>query len=241
MRRVPQYLIIGNGRMATHMCAYFDYLNIPYKQWWRRDHCISILQQLAKQSSHVLILISDSAIESFVEQHLQMHKHLNCIHFSGSLHTKLAFSVHPLCTFQKGRRYTLKEYQAIPFIIDDTAPEFTELLSGLNNAHYRIKQADKAYYHAMCVMANNFSTLLWDKFFTEMQQRFAIDTKHLIPMLEKTFSNLKQYPDINMTGPLTRGDKESLQRGVNALENDRYQSIFKSFIETFLEDENEHC
>lgn len=241
MRRVPQYLIIGNGRMATHLCAYFDYLNISYRQWWRRDHCIPTLHQFAKHASHALILINDGAIDSIVEQHLQRHAQLICVHFSGSLHTTLAFSAHPLCTFQKGRTYTLQEYRDIPFTIDDDAPVFSELLPGLRNPYYRIKQVDKAYYHAMCMLANNFSTLLWEKFYIEMQQRFAIRNKHLLPMLEKTFSNISKFPDIEMTGPLTRGDVKSLERNLSALKGDPFHSIFKSFIDTFLEVADEHC
>lgn len=32
MRQVPHYVVIGSGRLATHMCHYYDGLTIRYDQ-----------------------------------------------------------------------------------------------------------------------------------------------------------------------------------------------------------------
>ncbi len=33
MRQVPNYLIIGSGRIARHFSYYLQLLQLPYRQW----------------------------------------------------------------------------------------------------------------------------------------------------------------------------------------------------------------
>ena len=241
MKQVPEYLIIGNGKMAFHICHYFRYLSIPFKQWSRTANSFSKLLLLLQEASHVLILIKDDAIETFITEYLIRYDQLKRIHFSGSLETKLAYSAHPLCPFGEAKAYALTEYQNIPFFIDANGPDFSALLPGLNNPSYKIEATEKSYYHAMCVIANNFTTLIAEKFFYEMKNRFCIDKTDLMPFLEKTFDNIKSYPNIRFTGPLVRGDTTTLTRDLAALENDPFYFIFKNFIETFKGDSNDQC
>ena len=117
--------------------------------------------------------------------------------------------------------------------MDKETPPFSQLLPGLNNPCYQIDPSEKTYYHAMCVIANNFTTLLWEKFFREMSERFSMNKDHLIPFLEKTFDNLSRYPAMKLTGPLARGDTKSLERDLDSLTEDSFYSIFKSFMTTY--------
>lgn len=236
MRQVPRYALIGRGRMAKHMCHYFDGLGLLYQTWCRAEHSPEELSDILSQSTHVLLLISDNAIHDFIEQYqlnMPQYAHLIKIHFSGSLISPLAYSAHPLQTFAH-ECYSLSEYEALPFIIQEDGPSFEELLPGLRNPHYRISSSDKPYYHAMCMKANNFTTILWQKFFGEMAERFHIPQKDLLPFLKQTFQNIEKDPSTALTGPIPRKDTQTLKRNLLALEGDDFQPIFKAFIETYF-------
>ncbi len=236
MRQVPRYAVIGNGRMAKHICHYFDELKLPYQNWNRANHSPKKLAEILALSTHVLLLISDGSIADFIQQHHLItpeYTHLKIIHFSGALSVPGVYSTHPLQTFAV-EFYSLPEYEAIPFIMEESDETFEKLLPGLKNPHYAIKSTDKAYYHAMCVMANNFSTILWQKFFKEMSSRFYINEKDLLPFLNQSFRNLAKNPDTALTGPIPRKDSVTLKRNLSALEKDDFYFIFRAFVEKFF-------
>ena len=169
MQQVP-YAIIGDGRMARHFSYYLQLLQIPFVQWSRR---VSVKpDDSIKASACVLLLISDDAIEAFIRDNPLLHAK-KVIHFSGKLTTSYAYSAHPLVTFGS-TLYPLEVYQKIPFILEQGRAEFTELFPQLPNPHYAIPAAKKALYHSLFVLSGNFTVLLWQKFFKELHQQFAI-------------------------------------------------------------------
>lgn len=162
------------------------------------------------------------------------------IHCSGAHNSALAHAAHPLQTFSD-TLYSLTAYTQIPFIIDAEGPDFDTLLPGLPNPNYKLPKAQKNHYHALCVMANNFTTLLWQKVFNDFKHKFAIDESALHPILEQTLTNLKNDHANVLTGPLVRGDDHTLQQDLNALAGDPYHELFKAFISTYQTDEHSHA
>jgi predicted short-subunit dehydrogenase-like oxidoreductase (DUF2520 family) len=240
MRQVPKelitrYVIIGNGRMAKHMRFYFDSLDISYQTWIRSQQSEEDLADILTDATHVLLLISDDTIDSFIEHcsTLVQNTKFKWIHFSGCLNSKYAFGAHPLMTFSH-HLYPAREYQKIPFTIEAGDWSFADLLPGLPNPHYVISKSQKAYYHALCVMANNFSTLLWQHFFTEMQTQFAFKKTDLLPFLQQTFSNIEENPETALTGPISRRDKIALAKDLAALKEDKHFAIFAAFVKAYL-------
>ncbi|PHQ81623.1 MAG: stilbene synthase [Coxiella sp. (in: Bacteria)] len=226
-RQVPAaYAIIGKGRVATHFCHYFDLLGLRYQQWHRQQP-FSRLTEILTHASHVLVLISDSQIDPFIEQQLA-GKH-TVVHFSGAHISDAAFTAHPLQTFPL-TLYTLEQYQQIPFIIEIEGLPFADLLPGVPNPHYAIKRSQKPLYHALCVMANNFTTLLWQKLITEFETTLGIEASAITPILKQTFANLDADPANALTGPIARGDKTTLTNNLNALRGDSFHAIFNAFI-----------
>lgn len=230
MRQVPHYLIIGNGRVASHMRHYFTLLHLSYSSWHRQQHHSQLIQAL-KLATHVLLLISDHAVDSFIAEHLQPH-HSRLIHFSGSLVTDNAYGVHPLMTFSDGL-YELEQYQAIPFIIDHDALPFEDLLPGIANQHMRLQKSLKPKYHALCVMSGNFSCILWQKFFNTLESEFNIPKSFAYLYLHQQTQNLLTRPQTALTGPLVRGDKITIEKNIAALENDPFQEVYQSFIDCY--------
>jgi len=234
MGQVPTYLIIGDGRVARHFSHYLSLLRIPCRQW-SRSQDIS-LSEIIKDSSQLLLLISDSAIESFIKEHACLSG-MRLIHFSGQLVTEAAYGAHPLMTFGP-ELYTLQDYREIPWILERGAPAFSELLPGLPNPHFVISKQEKNYYHALCVMSNNFTTILWSKFFNEMNDRFQIPKEHLLPILRRTMTNMCGDHEAALTGPLVRGDTSTIEANIASLEGDVYAEVYRAFVAAYLKEES---
>jgi predicted short-subunit dehydrogenase-like oxidoreductase (DUF2520 family) len=236
VRQVPKYLVIGNGRMAKHMAFYFASMELLFSTWARSRDSLERLDILLQDATHVLVLISDAAIEPFIKQHLfDRHPHLLVCHFSGALVSAYAASAHPLQTFSD-TLYPIESYHKIPFFTEEGKADFPTLFPTLSNPHYKIGKQSKSYYHALCVLANNFSVLLWQKFMREMQERFEVDYRDLTPFLQQTFMNLAHNPLNALTGPFARQDTETLFHNMEALKDDKFIEIFKAFVNTFIEE-----
>jgi predicted short-subunit dehydrogenase-like oxidoreductase (DUF2520 family) len=227
-RQAPQYTIIGNGRVARHLCQYFDLLEVPYSHW-HRSLDLSTLNNCIENASHIIVAISDDSIETFIKQFLCNKKII--IHCSGSLTTELAYSAHPLQTFSE-KLYSIEEYKKIPFVIEAEGPEFTTLLPGLPNPHFKINRAQKPLYHALCVMANNFTTILWQKVFREFEGQLGIDRCALMPILAQTTTNLTTHANSALTGPIARNDTTTIQKNLNALQEDSFYDIYQAFVDS---------
>ncbi len=80
MRQVPQYLILGDGRVARLFRHYFFLLNIRVLSWPRSDK-LEHLQTYLKSATHIFLLINGEAIDPFIDQHLSGSSALK-IHFS---------------------------------------------------------------------------------------------------------------------------------------------------------------
>ena len=242
MRQVPQYLLIGSGRMSKHMNFYLsNKIKSNILNWSRNKNNSEDLLKKINLSTHILILISDDQIIDFLNKHKNYLKDKICIHFSGCIYTKLAFGAHPLNTFSD-KIYDINKYEKIPFILDANSPEFSDLFPMLNNPNFKLDPDKKSLYHAYCVMANNFTTLLWENSFKKFSEKLGIPKQALLNILEQTCDNLldankhnnsnanSKYNSV-LTGPLARGDHKTINKNIQALEDsqDPYADIYKAF------------
>ena len=235
MRQVPAldatpFGIVGNGRVARHVHHYFHLLGLSVCAWSRRapDPCPP--EALASCRT-VLLLIRDAAIIPFIEAWPTLREK-RLVHFSGSLVTPVAAGAHPLMTFGPAL-YDLAEYRAIPFVLDAGGTPFAELLPGLPNPSFMIPAADRPYYHALCVMAGNFSTLLWLKLFDELQRRFDIPASAAHPYLARVAANVMANAGRALTGPLSRGDAGAIATNLKALEGDPFHAVYSAFARAY--------
>lgn len=234
MRQVPSYLIIGNGRVARHIRHYFALLAIEYHQW-NRSLSVEQLSLLAAAATHILLLISDDAIEPFIASHLQGVSGL-LIHFSGSLVTARAVGAHPLMTFGN-ILYSEADYRAIPFVIDEDAPPFEELLPGLPNSHVRLSSEQKAKYHALCVISGNFSCMLWQKLMSDFEHELKLPASIAYPYLQRQMQNLMNDYRTALTGPLPRHDQMTIHKNLQSLNGDPFQQIYQAFVDCYQRNE----
>ena len=235
MRQVPEFDpapigIVGDGRVARHFVHYFNFLGLPFRTWSRRESADGPVEALDSCRT-VLLLIRDAAIVAFIDE-WPVLRQKQLVHFSGSLVTKAAEGVHPLMTFGHDL-YDLATYRSIPFIVDSGRTPFDQLLPALPNPWFTIPAAERPYYHALCVMAGTFSTILWMKLFGELNARFGIPASAAHPFLAQITANLQVNANQALTGPLARGDFETIGRNLKALEGDPFYDVYDAFVRVY--------
>jgi predicted short-subunit dehydrogenase-like oxidoreductase (DUF2520 family) len=226
--------LVGNGRVAQHYRFYLETLGVPFCQWSRAQGSETSPAQALGECHRILVLIKDSAIEPMVQELRALPGFANktFIHFSGSLVTPLAEGAHPLMTFGQ-ELYPADVYPRIAFVTEKGRMSFSELFPDFPNPSFEIPPEAKPYYHALCVMGGNFTTLLWQKFFAEMETRFGIPATATLPYMDRIFANLRERPGSALTGPFARGDRETTRKNQEALAQagDAYEGIYQAFVQ----------
>lgn len=223
------FLLIGSGRVARHFAHYFNQLNIHFQTWDRSQDPHALRVKVAA-ATHVLLAISDSALQGFYRQHLLGHDDKVVVHFSGAHSFEGMVSAHPLMTFGNDL-YDLDFYKKIHFTLTGVST-LDEALPGLTNSYSWLPSAQKALYHTYCVMGGNFVTLLIARMLSGFAtMKVPAEAAHLYvqKVVENTFAN----PDAALTGPLVRKDADTVAANLKALENDPALQIYKAFLETY--------
>jgi len=224
-------LIVGNGRVARHFFYYLQNSSIPVIQW-SRSSTESLSERLEKSAPDtLLILIQDSAIAPWIDSHPEVQSK-TLIHFSGCLSIPQTIGMHPLMTFGPSL-YDLPFYEKIPFVCESGKLKFSDIFPTLNNPSHSINPDEKPFYHALCVLSGNFSTILWQKLFREFESRLKIPSSIAQPYLEQMTRNLLAQPNLALTGPLQRRDQVTIEKNLSALEGDAFQDIYQAFREIY--------
>jgi predicted short-subunit dehydrogenase-like oxidoreductase (DUF2520 family) len=240
---MTNFAIVGGGRLARHFSEYFRLLEIPHARW-ARDRRTGFnssnltdpekrLKETIKSSDRVLLLVSDGAISVLLKQYPFLHEK-QLIHCSGSVSIPGVAGAHPLMTFSD-RLYPLDTYQRMPFI-HETGFSFSQLFPGLPNPHFAIDVEDKSRYHAMCVMAGNFTQLLWKSISDRFERQLELPAATLKPYLGQVAENFIQAPESALTGPLTRNDRQTIDRNLKSLDADPLQDLYAAFMRFYQQE-----
>jgi 2-dehydropantoate 2-reductase len=240
---MTHYAILGGGRLARHMRHYLTLSGLPVSIW-SRDGTLDVnthnapnarvrLEATVRPASHVLLLVSDGAIADLVSRYPFLHQK-TLLHCSGALSIPGVAGAHPLMTFGH-ELYTLGQYQKIPFMVDQ-GHDFAALLPGLCNPHFPVRLEDKPRYHALCVMAGNFSQILWQAASAGFES-MGLPPETLAPYLQQVVSNFianpAHTPFAALTGPLSRGDVNTIRRNLSALNGDPLQPVYQAFVDLY--------
>lgn len=223
------YTIIGNGRTARHMKFYLQSQNVRVHSWNRKENTAEDLSRFIKACDTVLVLIKDSEIKKFVDEHPELQQK-TLVHFSGALVLSGIVGLHPLMTFSD-KLYNLDFYKKIPFISEKGNETFQDIFPQLENPSTEIDPAMKPLYHSLCVMGGNFTTLLWTKLLESFKTKFDFNPELVFPFLEKITENIKEDYKTALTGPLVRKDISTMRKNLTALENDSFADVYRSFVQ----------
>lgn len=225
------YLLIGSGRVARHLAHYFNLLNISFSSWDRSQDPHALGRKVS-QATHILLALSDSALEGFFRQHLAGHDKV-FVQFSGAHHFNDMISAHPLMTFGP-ELYDLDFYQKIHFTLTGCG-SLAQALPGLPNGYTVLPAEQKALYHAYCVLGGNFVTLLTAKMisgFADLNIPPEAAKVYSQKIIENTFAN----PQTALTGPLVRKDASTVNANLNSLINDPYYGVYQAFLKAHWPD-----
>jgi len=236
---MTHYAILGGRRITRNITHYFLQLNHTVS-CWARDRCSPLnthpiagaterLRATIRPASHVLLLVSDASIAKLLQRYPFLH-HKTLVHCSGTVCIPSVAGAHPLMTFSH-ELYTQQQYQQIPFIVD-AGHAFDELLPGLPNPHFHISAEEKPRYHALCVMAGNFSQVLWQAVVDRISA-IGLPPSTLEPYLLQTVNNFVNNPDAALTGPLSRGDQNTIASNLKALAGDPLEPLYRAFLELY--------
>lgn len=222
------YGIAGNGRASTHLQAYFRLLKIPCKLWHRRGGLTP--EEALGGCSTVFILLSDAAIAPFIAANPFL-KGKTLIHFSGSLHVKGAYAMHPFMPLA-GRPLTPAEYRRMPFALEPGV-KLKDLVPEFSNPAFRVNRKDKKLYHALCALGGNLPVLLWRKTMLGLTGRFGVPRAQVERYLRASLHNFLADPAAALGGPIARGDRRTVASDVKALGADPFAGIYSAFARTY--------
>lgn len=235
---MKNYAILGGGRLARHFSHYFQLSGIQHFCWTRDSRsdfntsdindAEQRLRATVKDADCVLLLVSDAAIAGVLKQYPFLHEK-QLIHCSGALSFPGVACAHPLMTFST-QMYDLETWESVPFMLEK-GTQFNELFPDLPNPHFHVAVAEKARYHACCVMAGNFAQILWKGVADRFEHDFNLPASSLKPYLNQVLENFLAAPDSALTGPLPRNDHATIERNLQSLNGDPMQDLYRAFIQ----------
>jgi predicted short-subunit dehydrogenase-like oxidoreductase (DUF2520 family) len=202
---LPRRAVVGHGRLGTALCAAL------------RDSGVPVAGPLGRGASAadadvVLLCVPDAEIAAAAA----------CIapgrlvgHCSGA--TTLAplaafpeaFSLHPLMTVTAAGADFAGASAAVAGTTERARATARDLAIALGMEPFAVADEDRAAYHAAASIASNFLvTLEW-----AAERVGGVDRAALAPLVRATVDNwLAQGPEAALTGPIARGDRETVAR-----------------------------
>jgi predicted short-subunit dehydrogenase-like oxidoreductase (DUF2520 family) len=235
------YGFVGDGRLSRHWRHYFTSLGIPWKLWSRRlarpnGNPGRTAPAALENCPVILLAVSDDAIAPVMARlRAEGLDDRTFVHFCGGRTFEGAFGAHPLMSFAQ-TLYDPAFYRDIPVFVDhdeahpDPVAEFQKLFPRLPNPCFPLQSGDKAYYHALCALAGGFTAVLWRDFFAAMATRFGAPREALAAYPRRIVENLIAASDGALTGPVARGDSETIATHLEALDGTALANVYRAFI-----------
>lgn len=202
-------------------------------------------------ATHIIFAISDIAIPEIswkLYNEGKIHKNQFWFHLSGILSSDVlkidntipqgVCAIHPfqsMAIFPQDIKILKKSY----FIIEGDKKgieEAKKILNLMKLKHLPIDKDLKPLYHCACVISSNFFVLL-NILAEEILKKCGFNGKKaeemVLPILEGTLKNMKKLGfHRSLTGPIQRGDVETIKKHINALQKYYPDAIkfYKSFI-----------
>lgn len=214
----PRYLLIGDGRLARSLAPWLAAHGAVVATWSRRAEAAGAapsLELAAKGADVALLAVRDDAIAG-LGTHPALRQ-VQGVHFSGARDFADLIGLHPLYAFPL-EPVPAATFDTIPFITTDAGATFATLFPGRVNPVFAIAPADKALYHALAVIAGNLVTHVWNRTAAVFDDELALPPAPvLVPYLRSLVAGFAAAPRDSLTGPVRRGDAETMAANLAAL------------------------
>jgi predicted short-subunit dehydrogenase-like oxidoreductase (DUF2520 family) len=112
----------------------------------------------------------------------------------------------------------------------DGPPEVERLAIALGMRPFRIRDADRVAYHAAATVASNHLVALLGQV-TRIADAAGVPPAALLPLVRATLDNVEALgPERALTGPVARGDVDTVLRHLDALPDDE-RSAYRALAE----------
>lgn len=207
------------------------------------------LPSLVSASDVIFITTGDDQISTVIDQLKQtscLTKHHTLIHASGALSSDLfdplsasacgLCSLHPIMSFADPFTAAQNLSQTV-FTLEGNEKGLTEakkILQITGNPYSVIKKSDKVLYHAAACILSNYLVTLVDSGF-ELLKTTGIPadeiTRAFMPLITATLGNIEKAGPVNaLTGPLVRGDENTISKHIDALktQNPEFLALYQT-------------
>ena len=243
--------LVGTGNIAWHLGSAFVKSGVKINEVYGRKvakseelarlfdaECLSDISSL--RSTHVIICVSDDAIETLISQ---VPEHLNVLYTSGALgidtfkNRKNVGVFYPLQTF--GEKLPV-DFKTIPILIEANNEkllnEVNDLASVISGEVHMVNSEQRLIYHLSAVWMNNFVNHLGSIAY-DIVNSHQLDWKMLQPLIEKTAVNMvSNIPENIQTGPAKRNDLKTISKHLVHLNEEQkviYQILSESIIKKY--------
>lgn len=245
-----KYTIIGNGSVGGALLHFFEENDFPVCSYWnskkgvlpdsKSDHSTEIPSSLPSKESHVgtyiFLTVPDDKIEplslKLASKNINWEgKHV--IHCSGNLFADELYaleekgaktaSMHPLQTFTRTDKANRFKGIFISIQGDQSlCKDLSQLVTQMGATPLLFKKEQKQALHIAAVFASNyFVTLLKESENLLARQQIDEGLDVLEPLILQTVTNVfKKGANRSLTGPVARGDVDSVRKHVDVLASD---------------------
>jgi predicted short-subunit dehydrogenase-like oxidoreductase (DUF2520 family) len=137
------------------------------------------------------------------------------------------FSVHPLqtLTLARGPEQLDGAWGAVTAEWDEAQAGALWLAETLGLHPFTLADDKRASYHAGAAIASNFLVTLY-RTASQLFEEAGAPPEALVPLLERTIEN-----DFDLTGPISRGDWETVERHRAALRGSGFERAYEALVE----------
>jgi predicted short-subunit dehydrogenase-like oxidoreductase (DUF2520 family) len=221
---LPKLAIVGTGRVGGSLAGAARRAGLSAKLAGRDDAL-----EACRDARAALLCVPDGAIGEVAEAVTEAIPPLELVgHTSGvsSLQAlapaadagAATFSLHPLQTIPDGGA-DLTGCPCATSGSDATASRFAaELARRLGMRPFEVAEEDRPAYHAAASIASNFLVALQESAVELLGATGAEDPRELLsPLVLRTAANWSERGAEALTGPIARGDEETVRRHLEAL------------------------
>jgi predicted short-subunit dehydrogenase-like oxidoreductase (DUF2520 family) len=221
---IPALAIIGAGRVgrAIHRAAQAE--GIDSTLAGRKDALAA-----SDGAEAVLLCVPDAAIEAACETVSEAASVRFVGHTSGAIGSAplraatdrgaAAFGLHPLQTITDDNPELIGASCAVSGSSADATELAAALAQRLGMHPFELSEDQRAAYHAAASIASNFLVVL-EESAAELLRRTGIEDGRelLAPLAQRSATNWAARGSAALTGPIARGDEETVQRHLEAIE-----------------------
>lgn len=241
----PSVAFIGAGRLATALALRLHEVGYSITGIYARrreaaqdlaDRVGAEVSETYPQAEIIFLSVSDDALVTVVSD-IAQHKIMGAVVHNSGVHDLSILaplsaagyevgSFHPLYPFSAETRLKGDEGMLIGIEASSSAlaNQLAHIARDIGGQPALLKSGEKARYHAAAAMASNYLVTLFDMSL-DLMRSAGVDEElasvALGGLMRGTLDNLSRLsPDQALTGPIARGDVETIQKHVAALGDD---------------------